>query len=500
MPRDEANSIRGSVQVNLNNTGVYNLKEKQIPTWLSVAQLISIALINLGNYYIYSAPQAFQTPFEKKFGFSATQVQLLYSLYCFPNCVLPLVGGYLVSKIGDKQSLLQLSFFVFFGNFIFTQGIWLETYWVILGGRIFFGLGGESVIAAQLVCIEKWFGGKFLSAAMGTVFIVNYGAGMLNNFQTPYFNETLDSCFKTSVVNTCIVSFSQQAVYSYIILTNKYEHLLDQEKQGPREEDQVKITDIKYISLDLWLIFGLGGTLTCAYFSYSGFVTDFMQYKFVMSYSDAKYYASGLPAVVVVSIQLWSNQTEKIGKKGWMQCISGLIGICGYILTFFAPSDKDTGHYYALVPTIIVGFWFGMYQSAYWSGISILIEPKRLFAKEIKREKEAQAQLAIAPEGTKGEEESRKPNISGIGYGIANAGNNTMQSIYPIIFGQLNTHASAQTYSWSCLVLLGMATAGSIQATTVFIRDLKGTRYLDQAPKKLKELEEKEGLGDTADG
>ena len=103
-----------------------------------------------------------------------------------------------------------------------------------------------------------------------------------------------------------------------------------------------------------------------------------------------------------------------------------------------------------------------MYQSAYWSGISILIEPKRLFAKEIKAEREAaEAQLAIGQEGEKSNE-TRKPNISGIGYGIANAGNNTMQSIYPIIFGQLNTHASAQTYSWSCLVLLGMATAGSI--------------------------------------
>ena len=35
-------------------------------------------------------------------GLSNLQYNLLYSIYSFPNIVLPLIGGYLVDKIGKK--------------------------------------------------------------------------------------------------------------------------------------------------------------------------------------------------------------------------------------------------------------------------------------------------------------------------------------------------------------------------------------------------------------
>ena len=46
------------------------------------------------------------------------------------------------------------------------------------------------------------------------------------------------------------------------------------------------------------------------------FATDYFQYKYSLTYATAKNYAAGIPAVIIVGMIIWSNLTQRIGKKG----------------------------------------------------------------------------------------------------------------------------------------------------------------------------------------
>jgi MFS family permease len=106
----------------------------------------------------------------------------------------------LVSKIGDKLSVLMFTLFIYIGVVISFLGLWTENYSLLVIGRVIFGLGGENLISAQMVCAEKWFKGKYLAVAMGLNMVFCYVGSLLNNFFTPFIESRTDNMFHTSVI------------------------------------------------------------------------------------------------------------------------------------------------------------------------------------------------------------------------------------------------------------------------------------------------------------
>lgn len=60
----------------------------------------------VGSYFCYDIPGTLKTQIMKDFGISQTKENLLYTVYSFPNFVLPLIGGILLDKIGIRVCLI----------------------------------------------------------------------------------------------------------------------------------------------------------------------------------------------------------------------------------------------------------------------------------------------------------------------------------------------------------------------------------------------------------
>jgi hypothetical protein len=58
--------------------------------------------------------------------------------------VLPFFAGIFIAKMGDKLGVLVFGGLVWVGSIIIFLGIWAETYWIVVLGRVVFGFGGES--------------------------------------------------------------------------------------------------------------------------------------------------------------------------------------------------------------------------------------------------------------------------------------------------------------------------------------------------------------------
>jgi len=72
----------------------------------------------------------------------------------------------------------------------------------------------------------------------------------------------------------------------------------------------------------------------------------------------------------------------------------------------------------------------------------------------------------------------RKPNVSGIAYGIVNTVNNIGLSLFPILFGTINTPPSKESYTNSVIVLIIQSAVGFTFCVWIYIRDMKGAKFL----------------------
>jgi MFS family permease len=122
----------------------------------------------------------------------------------------------------------------FIGMFVFTIGIYFGSYEVILTGRIIFAIGGDNLVNVQMVCLEKWFRGSWLSMAMGLAMIFNYSGSILNAYFTPVLVEDFEP-FRAIVLTMFVLTFSMMSGFGYILISMKYEHLVEAPKKTAAE-------------------------------------------------------------------------------------------------------------------------------------------------------------------------------------------------------------------------------------------------------------------------
>eukprot|EP01083_Nonionella_stella_P221463 791175_1 len=110
-----------------------------------------------GSYYCYDNPTALANQFQDKYNLTDTQYNLLYSVYSFPNIILPLFGGALIDKIGAEISLLIFLCFITAGQALFAFAASINSYPLMLIGRIVYGFGGESLCVAESALLAIYF-------------------------------------------------------------------------------------------------------------------------------------------------------------------------------------------------------------------------------------------------------------------------------------------------------------------------------------------------------
>ncbi|KAJ3369574.1 hypothetical protein GGF31_005091 [Allomyces arbusculus] len=151
--------------------------------------LLLCCFLLFGNYYAYDNPAALSVQLHEYLDIPyetfAYYLNLFYAVYSLPNVFLTLVSGMLMDKFGVHRVLLLLSACVCFGQLVFTLGVEAKSLPVMLVGRIFFGIGGESVGVAQASITTAWFRNKELAFALGINLCVARLGSVVNAFLTP---------------------------------------------------------------------------------------------------------------------------------------------------------------------------------------------------------------------------------------------------------------------------------------------------------------------------
>ena len=149
--KHEEISLVASPSSPLISNSYHHCNKRYLALFLACCLLVSV-------YYCYDNPSALESPLTDPngdFRLSNVNFNLLYSVYSFPNIVLPLIGGLMIDFVGVRAAILLFCLFLIIGQLLFMLGgIYLE-FWLLIAGRVIFGLGGETVIVAQSTIVSK---------------------------------------------------------------------------------------------------------------------------------------------------------------------------------------------------------------------------------------------------------------------------------------------------------------------------------------------------------
>ncbi len=80
---------------------------------------------------------------------------------------------------------ILLSIFLIIGQVVFALGSYLNSFDVMLAGRIIFGIGGESLNITQYTMIFKWFHSSELAMPLGIAGSISRFGSVLNDIISP---------------------------------------------------------------------------------------------------------------------------------------------------------------------------------------------------------------------------------------------------------------------------------------------------------------------------
>lgn len=191
--------------------------------------LIVMCLGLFGSYYCYDIPAATESQLQRHFNSTDASTNakfpldfnLMYSVYSWPNTVLPFFGGYISDVLGVKLMGVVFISLITLGQFVVSIGISIKdapTAWgVMWAGRTIFGFGGESLSVVQSAFVASYFQGKELAFAMG----VNLALARIGSVVNDQASAAISSSYGVNYAYwvgflVCIISLIGMVVAYYM--------------------------------------------------------------------------------------------------------------------------------------------------------------------------------------------------------------------------------------------------------------------------------------------
>ena len=207
-------------------------------------------------------PSGLQGTIVRVFKISAREYNLLFSAYTWPDVFLSLVGAILIDRvIGLRTGFFVVTVTAILGKAIFTLGVFVDSFYVLVVGRFIMGCGIGSLKSCLNVFLYLWFKNKEVVFAMSVAFCTcRLGASLgLVLPQMLYENISLNqlpSASQFRVGLTFLVGFifllsSIIVSITIILLDIRGAAKLNREPFKRRKFDS---KDLKDFSLKFWLV------------------------------------------------------------------------------------------------------------------------------------------------------------------------------------------------------------------------------------------------------
>ena len=258
--------------------------------------LFLICFIRFTCNYLYDIPGSLEGVIIEVMNLDTTRYNLIYSVYSWSVVVAACVSGFIVDRfLGLRLGLLIFIVATNVGQGIIVLGFTTNTYWLLLLGRLFMGLGGEVTLFVCDALTSLWFGGGH---ELSFVFAIIAMSNRLGGASSLYANEPLynslgsvgDNTHRLGYVFLIDTSLSLLGIAfgAVIFLMDKRaERYIIERQLTNKKKRSFSLKDLKSFHVNYWLII-----FTCAFYysAYYPLVTIgqlFYSNKFGLSTNEA---------------------------------------------------------------------------------------------------------------------------------------------------------------------------------------------------------------------
>ncbi len=393
---------------------------------------------------------------------SDLQYNSLYSIYSFPNMVLPLVGGLIIDKMGVSVGTFVFSSILILGQAIFMLGGIYETYWIMMLGRFVFGLGGECLVVSQSTVISQWFKANEIALALGLNITASRLGSSVNSALTPILyasqKDGAHPFFLPTLVGliACVLSWFAGLGMIYMDReSDRREGKLREDKMTSsimEDNEQVRLSDLKNFSGQFWIL-----VLTCAliygsFFSFNGNANDLLHTMYGISTDKAGIYLLTINLSASIITPMFGAIVDKFGRRVIMMLFSIALFMMALVVICVIP--KDCGPVIPLIPLIMTGIFYATYAAIFWPCIPVVVEPK----------------------------------MCGTAFGVVNSIQNVNLAITPLIFGTIKNATkdyenSRGGYVYAIAFLMAQSILGFFFSFLLYFKDINGSKALNSVTK-----------------
>ena len=309
----------------------------------------------------------------------ATQYNLLFSAYTWPNIILCLIGGIVIDRfLGLSRGLVLVNLLSVLGETIFVVGAFIDNFVVMLIGRFILGSGVQLIFSVIHSYEAIWFLGKEINFAMSLGASVCKLGGAIGLIVPQLI---YDGFHFISNPNYRLAAMLMVGVLAMILSLICCVMIILLDKRGAkllkREQFQIKkitLQDIKDFSISFWLITVVSSIYYPVIFSFTGIGQLFLVNKYRLSIIEASVANSLVFAAVIFILPLIGILVDIFGYNlAWAQ-FGVVTGIVCHLM--YATSTGES--YIPYLIGILYSVSYSFFEIAVWPVPALIVQEHQL--------------------------------------------------------------------------------------------------------------------------
>jgi MFS family permease len=330
--------------------------------WLVLALT---AAVMFGNFYVYDSIGPVADLLQRQRSFSDTQIGLLNASYNLPNVLLILVGGIFVDRFGAARMTLWTAAVCFVGAALTAFS---PDFAGMAVGRLFFGVGAETLNIGVLAGIAQYFAGGRVALAMGVGLAVGRAGSFAVDMSPTWFaREYAQGWQPPLIIATVIAATSLAAAFGYY-WTDRRRNV---PASRPGTAQPLLARDLLHFGVAYWILLVLCVLWYAVMYAFrSTFSIKYFQHTHRLDLATAGAMNSYVFLAAMFATPAFGWLCDRTGRYAPMLAFGTLLLSLSMLVMAFT-------HWSLWFATALIGVSFSLVPAVMWPLTSKLVSPPR---------------------------------------------------------------------------------------------------------------------------
>ena len=330
--------------------------------------LAFLSVMLFGNYYVYDAIGPLADTLQQSLGFSDTQIGTLNAIYSLPNVFMVLIGGLLIDRYGPGRIALWTTGICLLGAVLTAAR---GDFVTMAAGRLFFGIGAETMIVATTAALALWFRSSHLALAMALSVSIARGGSYVADVSPVWARSLYEQGWQEPLMLAAAMA-ALSFVAAILYWAREHKGVPPALAADGGATDRIVWRDVLRFDRSYWYIVALCVLFYSVIFPFrSTFAIKYFQHAHGLDLEDAATINSYVFLAAVFITPIFGALVDRIGRRGLFMVFGSLL----LPLSFVALLQSDWGLW---LTTVLLGVSFSLIPAVLWPAVALIVPATRL--------------------------------------------------------------------------------------------------------------------------